>query len=125
LDHPVLLSQDDQLIPHAKRIRRPDNTFKLFMRRPLLGPQAVWQTQYGHPLTEATGRKNPWLVEGNRYPPDMERRQSFPRQLQRAIHVKGTDLLVRQDDRPMALFAPSTLGAARAFTGRSRVEEFL
>jgi hypothetical protein len=35
LDHPVLLSQDDQLIPHAKRIRRPDNTFKLFMRRPL------------------------------------------------------------------------------------------
>src|ERR1022692_2332938 len=35
MDHPVLLSQDDQLIPHAKRIRRSDNTFKLFMRRPL------------------------------------------------------------------------------------------
>ncbi|MGD0942008.1 MAG: hypothetical protein ABR905_20125, partial [Terracidiphilus sp.] len=35
LYHPVLLSQDDQLITHAKRIQRHNHTFRLFMRRPL------------------------------------------------------------------------------------------
>src|SRR5712691_747057 len=34
LDHPVLLSQDDQLIPHAKRICQSSQTFTLFMRKP-------------------------------------------------------------------------------------------